>query len=137
MVLGSASVLAKDVRRKMKLDVHQQREKELKLGDSKAFKMRRDRVQKRHDVKRNRRVKHLAKKLGFEERHLKALQEEFNSMDEDHSGEIDQRRHPSHVGLRHQQRQPALGVQLRHGPNQEQPRHSVPRHHHTGEISGA
>jgi Ca2+-binding EF-hand superfamily protein len=73
----------------MKLDVHQQREKELKLGDSKAFKMRRDRVQKRHDVKRNRRVKHLAKKLGFEERHLKALQEEFNSMDEDHSGEID------------------------------------------------
>jgi Ca2+-binding EF-hand superfamily protein len=89
MVLGSACVLSVATRKQIALERHKRRERELKVGESEAFQLRKQKIQKKHEDRAKKRSRYIARKMGFEEKHVKDLQEQFNKLDRDKSGEVD------------------------------------------------
>ena len=81
MVLGSACVLSVAKRKEIALERHKIRERELKVGESEAFQLRKQKIRKKHEDRAKKRSRYIAKKMGFEERHVKELQEQFNKLD--------------------------------------------------------
>ena len=89
MVLGSACVLSIAKRRQIALERHKRRERELKIGESEAFRVRKEKIRKKHEDRKIKRSRYIARKMGFNENDVKDLQEQFNRLDVDKSGEVD------------------------------------------------
>lgn len=89
MVLGSACVLSAATRKKIALERHKRRELELKVGESEAFLVRKEKIRKKHEDRKSKRSRYIARKMGFDEKDVKDLQEQFNRLDVDKSGEVD------------------------------------------------